>query len=51
LTEEIGKPREYEKNIEDDGYFQKLFDLKIPVHETNELRGQEELLIGIPECH
>jgi len=38
LTEEIGKPREFEKNLEDCDYFNKVFDLRIPLHETNELR-------------
>ena len=39
LTEEIGKPREFEKNLEDESYFQKCFDIKIPIYETTELRG------------
>lgn len=50
LTEEIGKPHEYEKNMEDEGYFSKIFDLKIPIHETNELRGKEDLLTSLNEC-
>jgi hypothetical protein len=42
LTEEIGKPREFEKNLEDESYFLKGFDIKIPIYETTELRGQED---------
>ena len=36
LTDQIGKPREYEKNLEEPCWFDKDFDLAIPLSETNE---------------
>ena len=38
LTDQIGKPREYEKNLEEPFWFDKDIDLAIPLAETNEHR-------------
>lgn len=40
LTKIIGKPRELEKNIEDESYFEnKGFDINIPVEESEEYQA------------
>lgn len=40
LTKIIGKPRELEKNIEDESYFEnKGFDINIPVEDSEEYQA------------
>jgi hypothetical protein len=36
LTRTIGKPRDLEKNLEDNDYFDSGIDISIPVEETSE---------------
>lgn len=47
LTEVIGKPREYEKNLEECNYFERDHDLSIPLAETNEFRNKLEPFLPI----